>query len=293
MSNMFRIGDQRLVYSDSGLSASGLWTPPGGGGGGGGELAWPTSATAGVKAGVTRTNQGGVVTLSTNGTVFKDKNVTDTIEVYGSNITIENVMMNVQSYYGLIQYGGSNLTLRNITLNGFGSSSMTGIALAGGTMEYCDISGMVIALKIWDTSVVRYNFIHDLHETSSNPDARHFDGVALHSGTGTFIHHNAFHVTEGTASVFLTTQDGSTTNITVEDNLMVGRPSFAAYSENNNGNTMSGIAYRRNTMQKGIYGYIQESGGGVGSDKGDNVKFDTVIPTNVQAWLTATGISAP
>lgn len=286
MPNFFRFGDKYLVLGAN-QSSSGSWTPPEAPPSG---LLWPTQLNTGVLPGVTRTSYGGG-SLGNNA-VLENRNVSDTIEINGDNVTIRNCKLTFNSYYGIIWYSGTNLLIEDCEIDGTGSSGMVGMAVGNATVRRCNIHGMVIATHIWGTTLYRDNFIHRLADTSSNPDQRHFDGIALHGGSGSQFIHNAFHVAEGTASTFITTKFGNTSDILVEDNLMVGAGvGYHGYAENDNGNTISNIVYNRNHIQRGLYGYILSTGGGTAAlTDTNNVKF-TTIPSEVQAWLDVTGIT--
>ncbi len=285
----FRYGTKNLIIGST-SGTSGSWTPtdpipdPG--------ILWPTQLNTGVLSGVTRTNYGGG-SLGNND-VLENRNVSGTIEINGNDVTIRNCKLVFNSYYGIIWYSGTNLLIEDCEIDGRGSNGMVGMAVGNATVRRCNIYGMVIASHIWGTTLYRDNYIHDLAEASSDPDQRHFDGIALHGGTGSQFLHNAFHVSEGTASTFITTKFGDTSNILVEDNLMVGRGvGYHGYAENDNSGTytMSNITYNRNHIQKGIYGYILTSGGGNNVIDTNNVKFDATTPAEVQAWSAVTGIA--
>jgi hypothetical protein len=221
--------------------------------------------------------------------LIENKNINATLTVTGNNVTIRNCKFTINDWYGIIQQTGTNLIIEDCEVDGTGSSRMSGVAITNGIIRRCNIHGMVIAVKLWGPVEFRDNYVHDLQEASSDINNRHFDGLAIHNGGNCIIDHNAFHMPApqgGTASVFITTQSGNTHNVQVTNNLMLGQPSHPAYAENDNSNTMSNIKYINNYMQKGDWGWVYESGGGVGADV-SNTKFDTTIPSQVTAWLNA------
>jgi len=256
---------------------------------------WP-KGNAGVPAGVTLTNYTGPMTVVANGAVIENKIINGTLTVRGNNVTIRNCRIQNFQWYGIMQdvdFGATNLTIDSCDINGQGSSRTTGVALGGGTttMKNCDIRGMVIAVKIWGPAIILNNYIHDLSEPSSNPDDRHFDGIALHGGGNTTIEGNAIIMPSpngGTAAVFLTCQEGNTSNVKVHNNLLMGDASYTMYAVEEGKGTMSGIVITNNYIDKGIYGHILIDGhtpvqtGNVLWDEGV-----TATPAPVQAWKSA------
>lgn len=283
----FRLNNKGLLVG-SNLSSSG-WTQPGGGDPGG--LLWPKAHNTGVLPGVPRTNYGGGAPAA--GTIIENRDVTGTIEIHNNNITIRNCKLQFNSWYGIIWYGGTNLLIEDCEIDCSGSSGMIGTALGNCTIRRCNIHGAVIATHIWGPIIYEYNYIHDLQTTNMNPDARHFDGVAMHGGSDVIIRNNAFVMPDpegGTAAVFITTQNGSTSNVEVRNNLMLGNPSFPAYAENNNGNSMTNITYDGNYIRRGIFGYIQQSGQGLNATITNNVMWNPntdPTPLPVVQWLAA------
>jgi hypothetical protein len=224
---------------------------------------WP-KGNAGVQDGVTLTNYTGPMTVTANGAVIENKIINGTLTVRGNNVTIRNCRVQNFQWYGIMQdvdFGSTNLRIENCDINGLGASRTTGVALGGGNTALigCDITGMVIAVKVWGPVVIRGNYIHDLNEPSSNPDDRHFDGIALHGGGNSTIENNAIIMPPsngGTAAVFITCQEGNTSNVTVNNNLLMGQPSYAMYAVEEGRGTMSGIVITNNYIDRGIYGHI-------------------------------------
>lgn len=294
MSKFFRIGTQRLVLG-SNLSNSGLWTPPtgGGGGGGGSGLLWPKATDTGIPAGTVLTNYTGTGTITVPNTVIQDKIITGFFEVRTSGVILRRCRIKKNDYYGILSEVGTNLTLEDCEFDGTGSSRMCLLGINGGTVKRCNFFGAVIAVKIWGPTVFQDNYIHDLFDTSSNIDDRHFDGVAMLDGqaNGTLIEHNAIQMPTpqgGTASVFISGQYGKPENITVRNNLMLGTPSYPAYAEASTYGC-NNIAYINNYMQRGDWGYILNTGTNI-TDTG-NVKWQEGVdtrPSAVQAWMSGT-----
>ncbi len=288
MATHFRIGEKRLVLG-TGLSTSGSWTAPTGGGGGSG-LLWPKSTDTGVPVGTTLTTYSGPAQITTANTIIDSKIINYGIEVRTSGVIIRKCRINVADWYGILCEIGTNLTVEDCEIDGTGSSRMCGLAINGGLVQRTNIHSMVIAMKVWGVTTVKDNYIHDLYDTSSNIDDRHFDGIAILDGNanGSLIQHNAIHMPTpqgGTASTFISGQYGKPENITVNNNLMLGTPSYPAYAEASTYG-VNNIAYTNNYMKRGDYGYILNTGTAT-TDTG-NVKFDGTVPAEVTAWINGT-----
>ena len=89
-----------------------------------------------------------------------------------------------------------------------------GLGIGGGTNSAVignDIRGMVIGIQLFGALRSRTT-ISTLADTSSNPDARHFDGITFSGGQdGSVIEHNTISMPTrdgGTAAVFIKTEFG-------------------------------------------------------------------------------------
>lgn len=251
---------------------------------------WPKTTDTGPKGNLT--NRVGGLLVNRDGDVIENLNITDTITVNANNVTIRNCRIKTAAWYGIIQNdGSSNLTVENCEIDGRGSSGMTGIAIqSGSTIRGCNIFGMVIAIKVWGSNcTIEGNYIHDLAEKSTNPDARHFDGIAMLAGSNLTVRNNAIIMPAqngGTAATFIASQQGAVSNVKVLDNLLTGQASYTAYAAKE-GYAMSGVVYDGNYIEKGIYGYILNSSG---AQDTNNVKWDDAkdaVPEPVKAWRAA------
>lgn len=255
---------------------------------------WPTKYTTGVQSGITLTNYTGSMTVSVNGTVIENKIITGQLEIHADNVTIRNCKFNgISASYQLLNEANVGLLVEYCTFEGLGSSKMQAIQTDGGTVQYCNISGMVIGIRITKTATIRHNYIHDLAELSQDIADRHFDGIVclIAAGKDSIIHHNAIVMPTpqgGTAAVFLSTQfgPGQMTNVSVTDNLMLGAPSFAGYAESSTYG-MSGVVYDGNYMQRGDYDYILNTSGATDTRNTKWIGGVDPTPQPVLDWIAA------
>ena len=223
----------------------------------------PDATTTGVQAGVTLTNYTGPMAINTAGTVVENKIINGTMTVNADNVTFKNCVFQNFSDYGIISENSDNTHVEFCEFDGTGSSRTYAMALGGGTSSItnCDIHGMVIAIGVWGTVNISDNYIHDLAEASSDPDARHFDGINLFAGgNGTVIDHNTIampgtNTGGGTAAVFITAQFGNINDVTVSNNLLYGDPSYTVYVEETRGYQITNVSLTDNYVEKGQYGY--------------------------------------
>jgi len=252
-------------------------------------LRWPKSADTGVPSGTILADYSGPPNITVAGTVIENCNISGTITVKAANVVIRNCKFKGFTWYGILHESGENLWIERCEFDGRGSTGTTGVAISGGTLIGCNIYGMVIAVKIWGPNTIKDNYIHDLADTSSDPDSRHFDGISLLGGGDTVIEHNAIIMPQkegGTAAVFISAQQGNISNVKVLNNLLMGKASFTAYADNASG-TVSDVVFDGNYIEKGIHGYILNSSG---AQDTNNVKWDATTlkaPAAVQVWLAA------
>ena len=223
----------------------------------------PDATTTGVQSGVTLTNYTGPMTIKTAGTVIESKIINGTMTVNADNVTFKNCVFQNFSNYGIISENSDNTHVEFCEFDGTGSSRTYAMALGGGTSSIisCDIHGMVIAIGVWGTVNISDNYIHDLAEASSDPDARHFDGINLFAGgNGTVIDHNTIampgtNTGGGTAAVFISAQFGNINDVTVSNNLLYGGASYTVYVEETRGYQITNVSLTDNYVEKGQYGY--------------------------------------
>jgi hypothetical protein len=220
----------------------------------------PTADTAGVQDGVTLTNYTGPMTITTPGTVIENVIINGTLTVAADNVTIKNCIVQNFSNWGILSDNAVNTRVEYCTIDGSGSSKTTGLGVGGGTNSAivgCDIKGMVIAINMFGAAEIRDNYIHDLAETSSNPDDRHFDGIRAMT-SGAVIEHNTIMMPTGgggTAAIFIKSEWGPIDGVQVKNNLMTGDPSYTLYVESTT-SPITNVTVENNYVERGIYGYF-------------------------------------
>ena len=194
-------------------------------------LACRTRRLLACKSGVTLTAYRGPMTITTPGAVIENIIIDGTLTIAADNVTIRNCIIRNFDNWGILSDNADNTRVEYCDIDGTGSTRTSGLGIGGGTNSAiigCDIHGMVIGIQLFGRAEVKDNYIHDLADTSSNPDARHFDGITLFGGqNGSVIEHNTISMPTGaggTAAVFIKTEFGAIDDIQVRNNLMYRRP---------------------------------------------------------------------
>jgi hypothetical protein len=243
----------------------GLSLSVGTGGGGGAEppfFVWPDASNTGHRTALTPYE--GPSTITTPGTLIEGKSISGgSLTIAASNVTIRDCSISNFGLWGIVQDGEiENTVIEYCTIDAAGALNTSGLGVGGGAssvIQYCDISGVTLAIQLFGTCHVHHNYIHDLSSVSSDPDDRHFDGVTVFGGgAGTVIENNTIIMPNpdgGTAAVFIATRFGAIDDVEVSHNKFEGLPSYAAYIENT-GAGVTNISVLDNEVQRGSSGWF-------------------------------------
>lgn len=219
---------------------------------------WPDASTTGAKGTLTAS---GNITTTGNNQIIKDKNCSGTIRIVGnhSGVKIQNCSAQLIAMVdgnGNIT-AGANCIIEDCTIRGTGGGQQTGIQFgtAGGTVQRCDVSGVEngINIEAVNGGTIRDNYVHNL-ASPGNPDP-HYDCIPMQGNQSNILveHNNLVHPNGLNACVFLKTDWGPVTNITVNNNRMIGG-TMTVYADNNPGKGMTGIKFTNNRMDGWYYG---------------------------------------
>lgn len=217
----------------------------------------PTESTTGIQAGVTLTAYSGPTTITTPGTLVENKIIDGTLTIGTlGEITIRNCRFQNFSFWGLNADGTSNITVDHCEFVGEGSTA-TSAYLGGGTLTNNHVHGMAIGFQMSEPGTVQDNCIHGLLDP--NPET-HFDAITVFRNTGPLlIQHNTLETPAlgGTADVFIKNEFGSIDSVTVNNNLLIGKPSYSIYVEESDARvgTITNVTLSSNYIQKGLFGY--------------------------------------
>lgn len=253
---------------------------------------WPKSHNTGPRAGVVLSAYTGPNVITKAGAKISGKIINGPIEIKADDVVIEDCRQTTKTNYGIYQTSGKRAIVRYNEIDGSGSSAVVAIALqADALIEGNNIHGMVLAIQQWGTNMtVRGNYIHDLAETSSNPDKRHFDGIQNLGASGFLYENNAIEMPPsegGTASIFVSGQNGTINGGKIINNLCTGEPAYQVYIEKSR-RGVSNVEITNNYIENGIYGPIANDAGAKESGNVTwNDKQPATVPAPVKAWRAA------
>jgi hypothetical protein len=166
------------------------------------------------------------------------------IDVWASNVTIENSRIHADSWWGInLRAGYRNLKVLHCTiigLRGLGPDNGAedyGVSSSGGTVEvgWSDISEFGEGISL-GTGNIHDNYVHDLQSfvPAGAKDYEHLDALISDGGSGLVIRHNtmldSFTPQKGaSASIGLFDDSEAVTHVRVTDNFIAGG-AYALYS---------------------------------------------------------------
>jgi len=198
---------QAVEFGTSPLPTGGRSCPP--------VPAYPDANCTGVLPAIARTNST-TTTVDQDGTVLENINISGRLTINASNVTIKNIKLTTNDYYGLLIYG-QNVTVTDSTFISTSPDTQSVIA-ALGTGSYSalrvDISGGPDGIKLGDNTSLTDSYIHDLGAfAGAHNDTVNADGVT----NASIIHNRLLNQLDQTSVLTL---DGS--GILVKDNWLAG-----------------------------------------------------------------------
>lgn len=254
---------------------------------------WVKSAETGPRTPPTK-NYTGPMRITTPKTVLDGLIIKGSLEIAADDVTITNCLFkfagnNTRAVWQ-DRNGGKRAVVRYCEIDGAGSKSMIGIALqADATIEYNDIRGVVIGVQQWGVNhKTRFNWIHDLQTTATTAAERHFDGIQNLGASGFIYEGNVIELLPsdgGTASIFVSGQQGKINGGQINNNLLIGEPAYQLYIEQSS-RGVSNVSTDGNYIEKGIYGQFANEQSAP-NDKNNvfwNDKEPASVPAKVKAW---------
>jgi hypothetical protein len=215
---------------------------------------WPNESNTGVPAGTVLTNYTGPATISKPNTIIDSKLIDKAIEVTTSGVIFRKCRFTSNTNWLL-----NGDTARNLTVEDCEFNNGVKAILGQGNFTRLNIYNCIIGITLKDgKSTVTNCYIHDL-SSHGVPD-QHFDGIFISGGqVDCLVQDNLISIPSsgGTSAIFIATrwQGSNIVNTTVNHNRLLGTPSYAMYSEQNDLATISGTKWTNNEVQRGAYGY--------------------------------------
>jgi hypothetical protein len=179
---------------------------------------WPNATNTGVPSGTSLTTSGSI-TVTTDGAVIENLDITGSITVLANNVTIRKVRLTSGDYYPIryFDYNNTGLLVEDSEIIGLSGDVTSAIAFQHYTARRLNIHGMADGLKADADVLIEDCWIHNL----SNGPTEHNDGVQSTGGKGVTIRHNNI---SGASNAAVQTGDegGATEDMIIENNLLSG-----------------------------------------------------------------------
>jgi hypothetical protein len=175
-------------------------------------------------------------------------------------VTLENCKITSDSFMVVnIAAGVTGAIVQNCEINGVGVGNAGSVGINGqGTFIGNNIYNVENGINVTGSSVIEDNYIHNL-KASGSP---HYDGIQIDGGVSNIaISHNTVIAGSGSVSaIMIDNYWGPISNISVDDNLLVGG-GFTVYDDAHfNSNAISGVSFTNNHMGSGGYGVTNFNG---------------------------------
>lgn len=183
---------------------------------------YPDETNTGVPAGTTLTNSGSL-TITTNGAIVQNLNISGMISVRANNVTIRNCRITSSDYYPISWDGGTytGLLVEDSEIIATDYNVTAGISFSNYTARRVFVTGSADGFKA-DADVL----IEDCYVTNLGigPDT-HNDGVQTTGGSNVTLRHNTFKLGAPagvSAVVQVGTEWGTNSDWVIENNLIDG-----------------------------------------------------------------------
>jgi hypothetical protein len=144
---------------------------------------WPRPRTTGPR-GDLRSVDGHTITR--DGAVLENVEVQGTLTIRADDVTIRNVRVNADSYYGIL-VEGEGTVIQRTSVVGVNRKVMAGISVEGSARIWrAEVRDVEDGIRLADRSSVRRSLIHRLRGDSGS----HYDAVTADGYTGWRIVHN-------------------------------------------------------------------------------------------------------
>jgi hypothetical protein len=201
----------------------------------------------------------GSITVTSDGAVVEGKDISGSITVQASNVTIRNDCVTSSDIYPVHFVSGSNLTVEDTTITGTGDGCARAVEPAGdgAVMNRLNVSGCEDGIQMYSGDVLENSYIHDLAFTSSS----HNDGVQQNGGSNDIVRHNTiFNPHNQTSCVNFTTDFGGVSDITITGNLLNGG-NYTVYSRSGGNGDPTGVTVTGNHFgHADVYGLLSADG---------------------------------
>jgi Ca2+-binding RTX toxin-like protein len=219
---------------------------------------WPDSTNTGVPAGTTLTRYDGTLIINTPGAVISGLDIHGSVVINAPNVTLMNCKITCSPSETVavvyVSAAATGATIQDCDLNGSGAPGVKGI-LGYGTFLRNDISNSEDGIFIdnGNGSLIQDNYIHGLQSNWSGP---HYDGIQIEGGISNVVisHNTVINSHDETSAIMIDNNFGPISNITVDNNLLVGG-GYTIYVDGQfNSSSVTGVSITNNHMGSGSAG---------------------------------------
>ncbi len=179
---------------------------------------FPDATNTGLKAGVAMTKYNGTLHITQDNAVISNMEVNGDIIIDAKNVTLSNVKVNSNGAWTAIKVmdNATGFTLQDSEIDaGSGGNGVYGF----GTFLRNNIHNMENGISLSGPSLVQDNYIHTFRGSAE----AHYDGIEVNGGSNiNIVHNTVVNDQNQTSAVMLDNYFGGLSNITVENNRLVG-----------------------------------------------------------------------
>jgi len=217
------------------------------------QAGFPTAATTGVPSGTVLTRSGSL-TLSTPGQVVSGLDISGTVSITASNVTIKNCRITGSSFAIVnIADSAKGTVVSDTEINGLGTSEGANGINGTGTFTRLNIHGVENSINATGPLTLRDSYLWGLQA----PGSPHYDDVQIDGGVSNVLidHNTIINTFDQTSAVMIDNYFGPISNITVSNNRLVGG-GYTVYSDAGfTGGSITGVAFTGNRLVQGYWGY--------------------------------------
>lgn len=213
---------------------------------------FPDETNTGLKAGVAMTKYNGTLHITQDNAVISNMEINGDIIIDAKNVTVSNVKVNSNGAWTAIKVmdNATGFTLQDSEIDaGSGGNGVYGF----GTFLRNNIHDMENGISLSGPSLVQDNYIHTFRGSAE----AHYDGVEVNGGSNiNIVHNTVVNDQNQTSAVMLDNYFGGLSNITVENNRLVGGGYTVYLDARFDGGAVDGSTIKliNNQVGKGAYG---------------------------------------
>jgi hypothetical protein len=221
----------------------------------------PNASNTGVRAGTSLTSKGSY-TVTTPGAVIQNLDISGTLTIKASNVTVRNSRIRTGGNYGVwFDENVSGVVLEDLTIIGTSSGCSAGVAPTGRwTARRLNVSGCEDGVKMHGNQPRESSYIHSLRQGPTT----HNDAVQVTSGNNGVIRNNNLIAPVQNAAIMMSSNFGSVDNWKITGNRFAGG-TYTVYVRNQGHGNPSRIQLTDNTWvtDSWLFGPYSIDGGGV------------------------------